>query len=230
MGRAREFLKQIVYGGNDGIVTTFAIVAGFAGAAQEGAGQVGAIAVIVFGLANLLADAVSMGLGEFLSTRSEHEFYHARRRAELREIAADPDGERREIEQILRERGCQEADAQTLARILIRNPAMLADMMMSYEFGMTDPDGDSPAAKGLFTFLAFVGFGALPLLPYFLMAADASAFRLSALATLGALSALGLLRAHATGERRLRAVAETVAVGGLCAGIAYGVGLAVVSL
>lgn len=230
MGRARAFLKQIVYGGNDGIVTTFAIVAGFAGAALEGAETIGAIAVIVFGLANLFADAVSMGLGEFLSTRSEHEFYHARRHAELEDLAADPAGELREIEQILRERGCPEDDAQAMAAILMRNPRMLADMMMSYEFGMVDPDGDNPAAKGLFTFLAFVAFGALPLLPYFLMAADAAAFRLSALATLGALAALGLLRAHATGEKRWRAVAETIAVGSLCAAIAYGVGLAVVSL
>ena len=71
LGQVQEFLKQIVYGGNDGIVTTFAIVAGFAGAQSEGTAQIGAIAVLLFGLANLFADAVSMGLGEFLSTRSK---------------------------------------------------------------------------------------------------------------------------------------------------------------
>ncbi|WP_366942774.1 VIT1/CCC1 transporter family protein [uncultured Paracoccus sp.] len=63
IGPLREFLGQIVYGGNDGIVTTFAIVAGFAGARADGTASVGAIAVLLFGLANLFADAVAMGLG-----------------------------------------------------------------------------------------------------------------------------------------------------------------------
>ena len=79
IARTRDFLKQIVFGGNDGIVTTFAIVAGFAGAQADGTAQIGGIAVLVFGLANLFADAVSMGLGEFLSLRSRHAMYRTRR-------------------------------------------------------------------------------------------------------------------------------------------------------
>jgi len=88
-GRVQTFLKQIVFGGNDGIVTTFAIVAGFAGARAEGAAEIGAIAVLVFGLANLFADGVSMGLGEFLSLRSKHDLYHSRHSDTLRAIARD---------------------------------------------------------------------------------------------------------------------------------------------
>ena len=76
-------LRQIVYGGNDGIVTTFAIVAGFAGAGADGVMQIGGIAVILFGLANLFADATAMGLGEFLSSRSERDVYRATRRREI---------------------------------------------------------------------------------------------------------------------------------------------------
>ncbi len=86
LSRTQEFLKQIVYGGNDGIVTTFAIVAGFAGAQADGVAQIGGIAVLVFGLANLFADAVSMGLGEFLSMRSQHDLYRNRRASEMVEI------------------------------------------------------------------------------------------------------------------------------------------------
>jgi len=86
ISKLQEFLKQIIYGGNDGIVTTFAIVAGFAGAGAEGAAQIGGIAVLLFGVANLLADATAMGLGEFLSARSEQDVYRATRDKELYEI------------------------------------------------------------------------------------------------------------------------------------------------
>jgi VIT1/CCC1 family predicted Fe2+/Mn2+ transporter len=224
LGRTQEFLKQITYGGNDGIVTTFAIVAGFAGAAADGVAQIGGMAVLVFGLANLFADAVSMGLGEFLSTRSQHDLFHSRRAAELREIAIDPEQEREELAHILHQRGLPRDDAEAATEILMRNPPMMADLMMTYEFGMMDPEGDNPAVNGFFTFLAFVIFGSVPLIPYFLLPPEETAFRLSLGGSGLALVALGLLRWNATGERALRCVAETVAVGGTCAAVAYLVG------
>ncbi|WP_163850371.1 VIT1/CCC1 transporter family protein [Pseudooceanicola aestuarii] len=224
LGRLQEFLRQIVYGGNDGIVTTFAIVAGFAGAAAEGVAQIGGMAVLVFGLANLFADGVSMGLGEFLSGRAQRDLYHRRRAMELEEIARNPARERQELETILRQRGLPQSDALAAADILQRHPAMMADLMMTYEFGMHDPEEEDPAVNGLFTFCAFVTFGAVPLLPYFLGPPSTQAFHWSIAATLGALTGLGLLRWRATGENPGRSVGETVAVGAICAVVAYGVG------
>lgn len=85
----RTFLRQITYGGNDGIVTTFAIVAGFAGAEAQGVVGVGTVAVLIFGMANLLADGVSMGMGEFLSDRSTRALYRDRmQRAKRRDPEA----------------------------------------------------------------------------------------------------------------------------------------------
>ena len=210
LSRTQEFLKQIVYGGNDGIVTTFAIVAGFAGAQAEGAAQIGGIAVLVFGLANLFADAVSMGLGEFLSLRSQHDLYRARRISELDEIAEDPDHERMELFEILRQRGLPAGEADTAATFLARHPQIMADLMMTYEFGMHSPDEESPALNGLFTFASFVLFGAIPLLPYFLLDPTGRTFTLSILATGLALSSL-----------------ETVLVGTICAIVAFLVGVLV---
>ena len=224
LSQAQEFLKQITYGGNDGIVTTFAIVAGFAGAEADGAAQIGGLAVLVFGLANLFADAVSMGLGEFLSTRSAHDLFRARRARELEEIARAPASEHAELLAILTGRGMNPADAQAAAEIIARNPEMMADLMMTYEFGMHNPASDNPAVEGFITFLAFVIFGAIPLLPYFLLPADALALRLSLAGTGLALLALGILRWRATGEGALRCIGETVAVGAVCAAVAFGVG------
>src|SRR6056297_2362312 len=190
LNRTQEFLKQIVYGGNDGIVTTFAIVAGFAGAQAEGVAQIGGLAVLVFGLANLFADAVSMGLGEYLSLRSQHDLYRARRAAELREIRENPEQERMELFEILRQRGMPAGEADTAASILTRHPPIMADLMMTYEFGMQDPDDESPILSGLSTFASFVVFGAVPLVPYFLLEPMQQTFVLSVASTFGALVAL----------------------------------------
>ncbi|WP_306116370.1 MULTISPECIES: VIT1/CCC1 transporter family protein [unclassified Roseovarius] len=224
LGRTQEYLKQIVYGGNDGIVTTFAIVAGFAGAAADGVAQIGGLAVLVFGLANLFADAVSMGLGEFLSLRSQHDLYRARRESELQEIRRNPQQEQMELFEILRQRGLPAGEADTTAAILARHPEMMADLMMTYEFGMQDPDEESPALNGLFTFGAFVIFGAVPLVPYFIYEPTGQTFTMSLATTFSALVALGLLRWNATGEKLLRSVGETVLVGTVCALVAYLVG------
>ena len=213
LGRLQEFLKQIVYGGNDGIVTTFAIVAGFAGASAEGAAEVGALAVLVFGLANLFADATSMGLGEFLSTRSQRDLYLSQRATELRELRESPEQERAEVVQMLTERGLSPGDAEAAADRLMKSPELVVDMMMSYELQMPDMRTATPAADGLFTFGAFTVFGAIPLLPYFVLPAiDAATFWLSVAATFAALAGLGLLRWFATEERLARCVTETVAV------------------
>lgn len=227
LGRMQEFLKQIVFGGNDGIVTTFAIVAGFAGAAADGVAQIGGMAVLVFGLANLFADAVSMGLGEFLSLRSQHDLYRSRRQSELEEIARDPEQERMELFEILRQRGMPPGEADTATELIARHPELMADLMMTYEFGLQDPDNENPVISGLFTFFSFVIFGAIPIGPYFFLPPDFQTFVLSLISTFGALIALGLLRWHATSERLVRSVGETVLVGATCAAVAYGVGFLV---
>ncbi len=227
LGRTQEFLKQIVYGGNDGIVTTFAIVAGFAGAQADGVAQIGGVAVLVFGLANLFADAVSMGLGEFLSLRSQHDLYRNRRASEIVEITEDPEQERMELFEILRQRGVPAGEADTLTTIVARHPDLMADLMMTYEFGMMDPDEDSPAISGLMTFLSFVLFGSVPLVPYFFFEPTAQTFWLSVSTTGSALVALGIVRWSATGERLLRTVGETVLVGAVCALVAFVVGAVV---
>lgn len=226
LGRFQEFLKQIVYGGNDGIVTTFAIVAGFAGAGAEGAAQIGGIAVLLFGIANLLADATAMGLGEFLSARSEQAVYRSIRDKELHEISTNPEMERAEMIEILTDKGVDPDDAVQMTNVLERNPEFMADFMMQYEIGMADPTDDNPAMNGFATFLAFIAFGAIPLVPYFLLEPVQLTFYLSVFTTFCALVALGLLRWRVTSEAMIRCVGETVLVGGICAIVAYAVGLA----
>lgn len=220
----RSRLRQIVYGGNDGIVTTFAVVAGFAGAGAEGTAQIGVVAVILFGLANLFADAASMGLGEFLSSRAERDVYRKTRRDEVRRLRTEPVSERAEVLAILAEKGLSPRESAEFADQLERHPELMADFMMLYEFGLSAPDDGEEVWNGLTTFASFLAFGVLPLLPFFLGAPEARALVVSASSSFAALVLLGLLRAYATGERHVRCVLETLLVGAVCGGVAYLVG------
>ncbi len=224
IGGLQENLRQIVYGGNDGIVTTFAVVAGFAGAGAEGAATMGALAVVLFGFANLFADATAMGLGEFLSSRAEHDVYRATRRAERARQTECKASERDEMLAMLAERGVTGEDGKKLANELERHPELMTDLMMTFEFGMADPDDENPMMNGLYTFVSFLVFGIIPLIPYLIFAPTAGTFNLSVAATFGALAALGLLRWGATRVALWRCVGETLLVGGTCAAIAYLVG------
>lgn len=224
--RVQEYLKQIVYGGNDGIVTTFSVVAGFAGAQAGGVETVAGIAVLLFGLANLFSDGTAMGLGEFLSSRSERDVYTARRSAEMRGIRENPDARRDAISSLLETRGLDAVDSREISAAMVRNPEFAADFVMRYESGMASPDGDAPAARGLMTFMAFLVFGSAPLIPYMLFEPVPGTFVLSVAATVTALVLLGLLRWRVTDASLARSVGETVLIGGVCAVIAYLVGTA----
>ena len=225
VSKFQEHLKQIVYGGNDGIVTTFAIIAGFAGAGSDGVVQIGAIAVLLFGLANLFADATAMGLGEFLSARSQQDVYNATRKVKRQALDLDPTTERQLMIDTLIARGINEQDSIKLADVMIANPEFMADFVMQYELGMPDTSSSSAVMNGMFTFAAFVTFGVVPLVPYFMREPTQSTFYLSISATLAALVSLGLLRWKVTTQSMLRCVIEAVLVGGICAVVAFGVGM-----
>lgn len=222
----RTYLKQIVYGGNDGIVTTFAIVAGFAGAQAQGstAAAFGALAVLVFGLANLTADAVSMGMGEFLSGRSARDIFRTRHRAAETAARAEPARAAASLARHLIAQGLTPDDARHAADHLADSPKLMADLSLRYDHGMEAPEAHNIAARAWMTFVAFVAFGSIPILPYvFLNGAD-TAFPISLAATGLALGLLGGLRWAVSDQSFAACVIETLLVGALCAGVAYGAG------
>lgn len=222
------YFKEIIYGGVDGIVTTFAVVAGFAGAAMsnEATTQLSFLIVLLFGLANLFADAASMGLGNFLSVRSEKGLYKVARNKETDEIRNNPDAEYEESIIILREKGFSEEDARTLAGIYRHNEEYWVDFMMHHELEMPDPRGDNEIFTGLATFFSFMIFGVIPLLPFILQEEGdpTTAFIFSATGTFLALVVLGLLKWRVIGSNIAASLFEVVAVGGTAAVLAYFVG------
>jgi Uncharacterized membrane protein len=223
-----DYFKEIIYGGIDGIVTTFAVVAGFAGAALSSSEvtQLSFLVVLLFGLANLFADAASMGLGNFLSVRSEQDLYNAAREKEATEIRHNTEAEIAETIGIMKQKGFSAEDAATLAHIYKHNEEYWVDFMMQHEHEISDPRGENPVYTGLATFLSFLVFGAIPLLPFMFQSEGdaATAFLYSCVGTFFALVALGLLKWRVIGSKLAASLTEVVLVGGTAAVLAYFVG------
>lgn len=219
------YLREIVYGGNDGIVTTFAVVAGFAGAGSPAmSGGLGPLTVILFGIANLLADGTAMGLGSFLSVRSEQDLYKSEYAKELNEVNTRVEMEKAETTQLFVGQGFTHDQAVQLTGIYATNKPAWVDYMMKHELEMNDPTEDKPGLMGLMTFISFVTFGFIPLIPYIFLKSE-GLFVLSIGSTAIALTLLGVLRYAVTKEGIQRSIGETLMIGGTCATLAYIVGL-----
>jgi VIT1/CCC1 family predicted Fe2+/Mn2+ transporter len=221
-GSGSQYIGDMVLGGLDGIVTTFAVVSGVAGA------DLGANVLLILGMANLLADGFSMATGSFLSLRSEREYYEKEKAREKWEVENFPEGEKQELLVMYRKQGYSPADAERMVEIKSRDPGRWVDAMMVEELGML-PDERTPQRAALATFSAFVLAGSIPLLVYllgiFLPIASQTAFFVSLGMSGMALFILGAAKVVVTHRNPLRSGAEMLIVGGLAAGVAYLVGI-----
>jgi len=207
------YIRDVVYGANDGIVTTFAVVAGVAGA------NLSPNIVLILGFANLLADGLAMGLGNYLGTKSEIEYIKRERQMEEWEINHVPELEKKEIEEIYRKKGFSGKDLKTLVNIVTSNKKAWVDTMMVEELGLLPAEATSPVKNGLATFFAFGIAGLFPLFPY--VFTFPSAFNASIIFTALTLFTVGALRTLITKKHWLKAGLEMLFVGAIAASAAY---------
>ncbi|NPV56497.1 MAG: hypothetical protein HPY76_07490 [Anaerolineae bacterium] len=220
---ASKYLGSMVYGGLDGIITTFAVVSGVVGA------ELDAGIILILGLANLMGDGFSMGVGAYLSSKSDQEFYARERERESWEVDHFPQAEWQELYELYRSQGYVDEDARTMVDIKFKDRERLVDAMMIEELGL-QKDDKKPALEGLVTFLAFVVAGAIPLLLYLLdllfpfELGSGTAFLLSLALSGLALFGLGAAKTLVTQRAPWRSGMEMLLVGGLAAGVAYAIG------
>lgn len=218
LGAVAEYVHDVVYGGNDGIVTTFAVVAGSAGA------RLPVSTILILGIANLLADGFSMGCGAYLGRRADQDRYARVRRKEQREIEQDPEMERGEIREFYARKGFSGQELEAVVRVLTADRQLWLDTMMMEEHRMLPESAGSPLVHGIVTFSAFVAFGSIPLLP-FLIADPQGEFAVALASSFAALVALGATRSALTREKLVRGPVEILSVGAACAFVAYVVGV-----
>ncbi len=212
-------IQDIVYGGNDGIVTTFAVVAGTVGA------DLPHYVIIILGLGNLLADGISMATGAYLSLRSERDQYRRIRKEELEEIRKHPEFEREEIREFFMNKGFKGKDLERATHIITSDRNVWADTMMHAEHGLTTQSTERPVLHAWTTFISFQIFGAIPLLPYLLTLSSSQRFPVAMGSTALALILLGLTKSWVTRESLFRGPVEITGVGAAGAFVAYLIGV-----
>jgi VIT1/CCC1 family predicted Fe2+/Mn2+ transporter len=217
--KSHSYLGDFVLGAVDGAVTTFAIVAGAAGAGLSNG------VVLVLGLANVLADGFSMAAGNFLRARADEDVLLRFRRLEETHIENIPDGEREEIRQIFRNKGFDGEMLERVVQVITEDRQRWVNTMLTDEWGLR-LEPPSPWRTALATVSAFVMAGLIPLAPLIvLMHRRASdSFIASAVMTGATFFAIGVVRGRVVDQRPLASGVETLLIGGSAAFVAFLVG------
>lgn len=218
IARGGNYIRDVVFSANDGLVTTFAVAAGAAGA------DMGPSVVIILGLANMLADGLAMGLGSYLGSKSRSDFETNSLKIEEKEIGEIPEKEREEIRVIAEKRGIPAGNISEWERIITSNKRVWVDEMMVWELGIIPGQKTFPVRHAVVTFIAFISAGFLPLVPY-VFNFPGNKFYAAIFTTVLSLFLVGSSRSWITGKNWLRSGMEMLLIGGTAAAAAYIVGL-----
>jgi VIT1/CCC1 family predicted Fe2+/Mn2+ transporter len=210
-----SYLRDLVYGGIDGAVTTLAVVAGAVGA------DLSARVVLIMGMANLVGDGFSMAAANFSGTRAEVDEYARLRAMEERHLDLVPEGEREEVRQIYRRKGFKAGDLERAVAVVTADRARWINAMMAEEHGQPSVLR-TPWKAALGTFGAFLLCGAIPLLPFAAGLPDSSSLALGATALV--FFGIGSIKSRWSVRSWWRSGLETLAIGLAAAGLAFAVG------
>ena len=217
-GPRLSYLRDWVYGGIDGSVTTFAVVTGVVGA------HLSPVVILILGTANLLGDGFSMAASNYSGTHTERQELETLRVQEKRHIAANPDGEREEVRQILSGKGFTGQELERAVDVITENEDRWIRFMLSEEYGLPSQVRSAMAAA-MSTFGAFLLCGLVPLLPF--VFGLSNPFPISVGATLMVFFLIGSAKSRWLIISWWRAGLETLAIGGIAALLAYAAGVVI---
>jgi vacuolar iron transporter family protein len=212
--------RAAVFGASDGLVSNVALILGMAAADPS------ASVVRLAGIAGLIAGAVSMAAGEYISMKAQAELFEHELAVERGALQANPGLETLELAKIYQSRGIDAAQAMELAEVMMKDPAIALEVHAREELGIDPHDLGSPIVAGAWSFAAFATGAVLPLLPWFVLEGAAAVLAAVALGLLGAL-VLGGLVGLTSGRSVVRGALRQAAVAAAAAAITYGIGSAV---
>lgn len=211
-------IRAAVLGGNDGLVSNFSLIMGIAGAT---AGQEG---VLLAGLAGLLAGALSMSLGEWISVKSSQELYENQMQIEMDELVHNPAGEKREIALIFMAKGIDEVQANKLADDMISDTKRAHDFLVTEELGINaDELRGSAVEAAVYSFILFAIGAVIPVIP-FMFTSGNLAIGLSVAASALGLFLIGAAITLFTGRNVWFSGFRQVLFGLAAAAITFGIG------
>ena len=215
--QASEVVRDAVIGMSDGLTVPFALAAGLSGAVTASS------LVVTAGIAEVVAGSIAMGLGGYLAARSEAEHYASELRREQREVVERPADELAEVQEIFETYGLSKEESTRVAESLSKRPDAWVDFMMRFELGLEAPDPSRARISALTIASAYVVGGLVPLAPYMMLPTANAALLPSVAVTLVALAVFGYVKGRFTGAPALKSAVQTVVIGGLAAGAAFGI-------
>lgn len=216
----QDYLGEFVYGGIDGCVTTFAVVAGAVGAGLSSS------IILILGFANLFADGFAMSIGAYLSTKSEKDNYEKHKRIEYWEVEHMPIKEKEEIREIYQQKGFEGDLLDQVVEVITSDKDRWVDVMMKEELEMME-ENKSPLAMGAVTYFSFVLIGIIPLSIYVwdhLYHFSGDKFVWSCIMTGLGFTFIGFLKSYVNQTSTLKGVLETLILGAIAASVSYFVG------
>lgn len=201
-------VREIIFGAQDGLVSTLAVVAAVVGATSDN------LAVLIAGFASAMAGVFSMAVGEYMGTKSQDEIFRAQVADEWREVRDRPLEAEAEVAYLFTTEGMSEEDAWETAGIVARHPESLLATMVSKELGLVSNDADtagSPLRGALYMGASFAGGAIVPILP-FLFATGLPALVLAAVLTALVLFGIGAVKARWTRRSSIWSGLEIVAL------------------
>lgn len=218
-----ELIRQITFGMNDGVVSIFALLAGLAGAGQDSK------TVLITLIAATIAGALSMAAGEFISSKSESDYFNHEIEQESLEIKLCPDIEKEELRRIYQAKGLTGDVLNSVVDAIVANPAQWVNEMVIDELGVTEIEQNTSIKSSLIIFVAFIMGACFPTLPYLLLIKfnldSIILFRIATIITVGGLFLAGALKHFVTGVNWLKSGFEMLAVGFFAFSVAYVIGL-----
>jgi VIT1/CCC1 family predicted Fe2+/Mn2+ transporter len=218
LGEARQYLRDIILGINDGLVSTFLLVAGVVG------GGLSATQVLLTGIAGAVAGMVSMGTGEYIATKSQEEVFAAEMALEVEHLANHRDHERDELHDMFGDMGLEGEDLETVVRIIDGNDDVMLGVMAGLEFGVVDTERRSPWLAAIASSLLFL-LGALPsILPFGFIDNTSTALAVAAVLTGTALFFVGMGKTVMTKTNPFVSGIEMLLIGLVGGGISFAIG------
>ena len=215
-GPKHNYLRDWIYGGIDGAVTTLAVVTGVAGA------RLSTWIILALGFANLFADGFSMAASNYLGTKSEHDDWRRLQSIEYRHIELAPEGEREEVRQIFARKGFEGEELWRIVELITADRERWVQTMLMDEYGLPHAVR-SPWIAALCTFTAFLICGLVPLLPY--LFATEHSLSLAAITTGIVFFAIGSIKSKWSTSSWWHSGFTTLVVGTIAASLAYFIGV-----
>lgn len=214
-GRA---IREVIFGMNDGLVTTVGFLAGVTGSISESR------YILLAGIAEVVAGAVSMAIGGYLATKSQREFFHSEIEREKWEIERMPEKEAQEVRDIYGEMGFTRAEQDMIVKRVTSDKGLLLRFMKREELGLFDEHFDEPLNVALTMGLSFFCGSLPPILPYFFMTDPHSAIWMAILFSVLFLFLAGVAKTRLTQAKPLRSGLEMTLLGVLASAVGYALG------